>query len=198
MNTKIVFGFLLAYLLAIPLIGQYKIFDLKGEPFTFLGSQIEMSPDGRQLYLLEINGGSFHTTLWELNGNTYQYRQLLEQSFIAEKMEVSDDFKRILFVGNTNNVNQLQAYARVVEIQGNEAVPLGAPIEEGVVTGNFDGYALSADGSTLALCDARTGNGYAIAYRYDGTDWRQLGDTIRGQQTALWVMRLLCPQMGVA
>ncbi len=138
MNTKIVFGLLLTYLWGIPLSGQYKTFDIKGEPFTFIGNEIEMSSDGRQLYLLETKGGAFHTSLWELRGNTYQYRQLIEQSFIFEKMEVSEDFKRILFVGNTNNVNQLQAYARVVELQGNNIVPLGTSIMEGEVTGNFE------------------------------------------------------------
>ena len=68
------------FLCTMPLAGQYKFFDLKGENKAFVGAHVEMSADGRIIYMIDKRDFSYHTTLWELSGNTYQYKQDLETS----------------------------------------------------------------------------------------------------------------------
>ena len=175
---------LLVTLISQPIIGQYKFFDLKGENKARTGGQLEMSANGDQLIMIQTIDNSRRTQLWEAEGSSFVYKSELGREFTSNsfEFEMSSDFNRIMYVGGTSNFSQIRAYARVFEIQGNTMVQLGSDIEEEFVEGNYSAYAFSQDGNTLAVGDFVTGNGYVKIYRYDGSEWLQLGDVISGNE----------------
>jgi hypothetical protein len=192
------------------LAGHVRVFSWDGTEWTQLGSDIDgeagdqsgwsvsLSADGNYLAIgarfNNGNGGNagrvrvfnWDGTEWTQLGNDINGEAAGDQT--GWSVSLSADGSRLAAGAPPNDGNGNAAgHVRIYDWDGTEWIQLGNDIDGEAAGDRLGGsVSLSADGSILAIGatqDDGTGNraGYTRIYRWDGTEWTQLGSDINGE-----------------
>ncbi len=156
--------------------GQKQIFELNSTLQNSY-SNLEVSSDGKKLLINKYSNGSHKLQLWQLSGDQYELTNEYLLPLNVSSLKASDDFKRVLISNNNANILIIPATVYVLEIQDDKFKILGSGIEESDRKSDFNQVEFSGDGNTLALSDNQ--NGYVNVYRYQNSNWKLMGDSIK-------------------
>ena len=137
------------------------------------GFDIELNADG---YTIVIGNGDLNqcfvyryngTSTWNQLGNTITGAT---GDVLGLSVTIND-------AGNIVALGTLPTTIKVFSLVGSTWTILGATIVTGATSGRYDKLALSSDGYTL-IAGEPNNQQHAIIYRYNGSAWSQLGQTI--------------------
>jgi hypothetical protein len=165
---------------------------------TYYGTSVSISPDGTRVAVGANQyapvGGSRTgiTRVYELEAGVWQQLGndllgLAELDNFGAYHSLSLDGNRIV-VGAAQIISK-PGYAQVFELDGSTWNQIGSTLvgaQNGDVFGI--GVSISGDGSTIAVGAIsnpvnQNGAGHVKMYRYNGTDWRRIGEIIEGDDS---------------
>lgn len=156
--------------------GQKQIFELNSNLQNSYNN-IEVSSDGKKLLINKYSNGSHKLQLWQISGDQYELTNEYLLPLNVSSLKASDDFKRVLISNNNANILIITATVYVLELQDDKFTILGSGIEESDRKGDFNKVEFSGDGNTLTISDNQ--NGYVNVYRYQNSNWKLMGDSIK-------------------